>query len=114
MISNGEPNKSLESVYRVLYRMLGRQNLTVNQKYALLQSIFYVDIFSMSVVIYVDRNILERSGLNDSHLQKDIVTKWIKKILHDEEINVIFEDIGYTSLLNYYLDKQKLLNKENL
>lgn len=111
-VNNGDVlSKEQESVYRVLYKMLNKQELTPNQRYALLQSIFYVDIFSMSVIIYVDKKILNRSGLNETHLQKEIITKWVKKVLHDEDINVIFEDVGYTSLINYYLDKQKEIKK---
>ena len=111
-VNNGDVlSKEQESIYRVLYKMFNKQVLTPNQRYALLQSIFYVDVFSMSVVIYIDSKILNRSGLNESHLQKELVTKWVKKVLHDEEINVIFEELGYTSLLNYYLDKQKEINK---
>ena len=111
-VNNGDVlSKEQESIYRVLYKMFNKQVLTPNQRYALLQSIFYVDVFSMSVVIYIDSKILNRSGLDESYLQKELVTKWIKKVLHDEEINVIFEELGYTSLLNYYLDKQKEIKK---
>lgn len=109
-VSNKELSKQQETVYRVLYKMFKKQNLQPNQLYALLQSIFYVDIFSSSVIIYVDKTLLDRAKLTEENLQIELVTKWVKKVLHDEELNVIFEEMSYNTLLNYYLSKQKTIS----
>lgn len=108
-VNNGSDlDRSTEKVYKVLLCVFKKQVLTANQKYALLQSIFYVDVYSSNVIIYVDKNILTKSGLTEEHLQKEKTAEYIKKILHDDKLKIIYEDIEYKNLLNFYLERKQL------
>lgn len=106
-ISNKEIDKSTEKIYKILLHILKKQNLNPKQQYAFMQSIFYIDIYSSSVTIYIDENILKQNGLSEANLNKEKVAEYIKKLLHDNELKIYFENITHTSLLNYYYLKNK-------
>ena len=102
LISN-KLDKNLIKIYKIFLLIIKNQNLNSDKAYALMQSIYYVDMFLDNIVIYIDKNILNEAKLSDDNLQKEKVVEYIKKYLHNDSLKIVFEEIGHTSLLNYYL-----------
>lgn len=96
-------DKNLIKIYKIFLLIIKKQNLNSDKAYALMQSIYYIDIFLDNIVIYIDKNILTEAKLSDDNLQKEKVVEYIKKYLHNDSLKIVFEEIGHTSLLNYYL-----------
>ncbi|MBR6517534.1 MAG: hypothetical protein IKT40_11940 [Bacilli bacterium] len=101
-----EINRNTEKIYKILIHTFKKQELKPNQLYALMQSIFYVDVFSSSIVIYYNKLLLEKSGLSEDNLQKEKVCEYISKLFHDADYNIYFEAIEYVSLLDYHITKK--------
>lgn len=106
MIKNEETVDGVDKlVYDAIIEVLDKKQLTPNERYALLQSFYYVDTMPLIIVIYIDNFILEKAHLSESDLSKDEITENIKKKLKSEHIVIEFTDLKAVNLLNYYLSK---------
>lgn len=107
IIISNKFDKKLSQIYRILLVIFKKQELSEEKKLALIQSIFYIDIFLDNIVIYIDDKLLKFNGLDENIIQKEKITDYIKRYLHNEKLNIMFENIGHTSLFNFYLNKTK-------
>lgn len=106
MINNDDKLDNIKtSVYEVIIKTLDKYKLSPNERYALLQSFYYIDICPMSVVIYIDKFILEKAHLNESHLHADELVDKIRDVLYCPNMDVTFVDLKCVNLLNFYLKK---------
>lgn len=106
MINNNDKLDNIKtSVYEVIIKTLGKYKLSPNERYALLQSFYYIDICPMSVVIYIDKFILEKAHLNETHLHADELVDKIRDVLYCPNMDVTFVDLKCVNLLNFYLKK---------
>lgn len=105
IINDNKLDDIKKKVYDVIIKTLTKYHLSPNEKYALLQSFFYIDICPMSVVIYIDNFILEKAHLTESYLRKDELVDKIRDILYCPNMDVTFVDLNCVNLLNYHLSK---------
>lgn len=92
-----------KSVYDVIIKTLNKYTLSPNERYALLQSFYYIDICPMSIVIYVDKFILEKAHLSEDDLHKDELVDKIRDVLYCPNMDINFVNLECVNLLNYYL-----------
>ena len=105
VINDDKIDNIKKTVYDVIIKTLDKYKLSPNERYALLQSFYYIDICPMSVVIYIDKFILEKAHLNVSHLHEDELVDKIRDVLYCPNMDVTFIDLNHVNLLNYYLKK---------
>lgn len=105
IINDSKLDNIKKTVYEVIIKTLDKYKLSPNERYALLQSFYYIDICPMSVVIYIDKFILEKAHLNESYLHADELVDKIRDALYCPNMDVMFIDLNCVNLLNFYLKK---------
>lgn len=105
VINDDKIDNIKKTVYDVIIKTLDKYKLSPNERYALLQSFYYIDICPLSVVIYIDKFILEKAHLNESHLHADELVDKIRDVLYCPNMDVTFVDLKCINLLNFYLKK---------
>lgn len=104
MIKNSEFVDGVDKiVYDSIIEVINTKTLKPNERYALLQSFYHIDVVPMMINIYIDRFILAKANLTEEHIYKDEIIKKIKGKLKDENTVIVFSDLKAVNLLNYYL-----------
>lgn len=105
VINDNNIDNIKKNIYDVIIKTLNKYNLSPNERYALFQSFFYIDVCPMSIVIYIDNFIIGKAHLNESNLHKDELVDKIRDVLYCPNMDVTFVDLNCVNLLNYYLSK---------
>lgn len=92
-----------KTIYDAIIEVISAKELKPNERYALLQAFYHIDVVPMMVNIYIDKFILAKAGLYEDNLYKDEITNKIKEKIKDENLVVTFSDLKAVNLLNYYL-----------
>lgn len=96
-----------ELVYKTILKVLNKQTFKPNEKYALLQSFYYIDINPTIINIYIDQKILQKGGLSNFNLCKTTIKQELCSALCFPKLEVKFIDMQNTTLLNYFLNNQQ-------
>lgn len=104
MINNSEHVDGVDKlVYDAIIEVIDSETLKPNERYAILQSFYHIDVIPMMINIYVDKFILSKARLDETYLNKDKIIKKIQEKLKNENIVIIFSELKAVNLLNYYL-----------
>lgn len=103
IINNNTVDDIKKKVYNCILKIINKDSLKPNKRYALLQSFNYIDICPASIVIYIDNFILQKAELSESDLCKEEITCALKKELCFPKLDVQFVDYKNVNLLNYFL-----------
>lgn len=105
VINDAKINDTRKIIYESILSVFNKYSFKPNEKYALLESFYYIDICPMSIIIYVDKFIIAKAHLNETDLHKDEIIDNIKDALYCPNIDINFIDLNCVNLLNYYLKK---------
>lgn len=103
IINNNTVDDAKKKIYNCILKIINKESLKPNKRYALLQSFNYVDICPASIVIYIDNFILQKAELSEKDLCKEEIICSLKKELCFQKLDVQFVEYKNVSLLNYYL-----------
>ena len=103
IINNNTVDDAKKKIYNCILKIINKESLKPNKRYALLQSFNYIDICPASIVIYIDNFILQKAELSEKDLCKEEIICSLKKELCFQKLDVQFVEYKNVSLLNYYL-----------
>lgn len=103
IINNNTVDDVKKKIYNCILKIINKESLKPNKRYALLQSFNYIDICPASIVIYIDNFILQKAELSEKDLCKEEIICSLKKELCFQKLDVQFVEYKNVSLLNYYL-----------
>ena len=103
IINNNTVDDAKKKIYNCILKIINKESLKPNKRYALLQSFNYIDICPASIVIYIDNFILQKAELSEKDLCKEEIICSLKKELCFQKLDVQFVEYKNISLLNYYL-----------
>lgn len=103
IINNNAVDDAKKKIYNCILKIINKESLKPNKRYALLQSFNYIDICPASIVIYIDNFILQKAELSEKDLCKEEIICSLKKELCFQKLDVQFVEYKNVSLLNYYL-----------
>lgn len=96
-------NKENEKVLSIISEIIDKIKLKLNEKYALLESFFYIGVTETNIDIYIDQFLFKKTNLSEDHL----CLKKIYERLKAEYPNKIIQTHYYenNNLLNFYIKK---------
>lgn len=103
IINNNTVDDAKKKIYNCILKIINKESLKPNKRYALLQSFNYIDVCPASIVIYIDNFILQKAELSEKDLCKEEIICSLKKELCFQKLDVQFVEYKNVSLLNYYL-----------
>lgn len=103
IINNNTVDDAKKKIYNCILKIINKESLKPNKRYALLQSFNYIDICPASIVIYIDNFILQKAELSEKDLCKEEIICSLKKELCFQKLDVQFVEYKNVSLLDYYL-----------
>lgn len=102
MENNSTLSDTKISIYEAIISVLNKEQITPTERYYLLQVIPYVDIYQGTVIIYIDKPLIETQKIKEEWINKVEIEKAVKEKLGTSIVEITFADITTPSLLNFY------------